>query len=90
MINTINGRQIQRGYSKIFDEVMRTKEPVIITSKNKPMVAIISLDDLDELRQARYRTSAQRLLNLAEGAKEFKSEAPTDLAKNHDKYTWDK
>ena len=46
---TTSSREIQRNYRKIFDEVKKTKKPVIVMRNNKPEVAIIDYKKLEEL-----------------------------------------
>lgn len=42
-------REIQRNYKKIFDEVKKTGEPVVVMKNNKPTVAIIDAKKLSEM-----------------------------------------
>ena len=42
-------REIQRNSKKIFAEVKDTKEPVVVMKNNQPNVAIIDIDQLEEL-----------------------------------------
>ena len=44
-----NSRQIQRNYRKLFDQVKKTKKPLIVMRKNKPDVAIVDIGKLEEL-----------------------------------------
>ena len=46
---TTTAREIQRNYRKIFDEVKKTKEPVFIMRNNKPDVAIVNAQKLEEM-----------------------------------------
>lgn len=46
---TTTGKQLQQNYRKIFDLVIKTKEPVIVMRNNKPDVAIIDVKKLEEL-----------------------------------------
>ena len=46
---TTTAREIQRNYKKIFDEAKRTKEPVFVMKNNKPQVAIIDAQKLEEM-----------------------------------------
>ena len=47
---TTTAREIQRNYRKIFDEVKKTKEPVVVMRNNKPEVAIIDAKQLEEMQ----------------------------------------
>lgn len=43
-------REIQRNYRKIFDEVKKTKEPIVVMKNNKPEVAIVDAKKLAEMQ----------------------------------------
>ncbi len=43
-----SAREIQRNYRKLFDFVKRTKKPLIVMRNNKPDVAIIDFNKLEE------------------------------------------
>ncbi len=43
-------REIQRNYRKIFDDVIKTKEPIIVMRNNKPEVAIVDVKKLEEMQ----------------------------------------
>lgn len=43
-------REIQRNYRKIFDEVKKTKEPVVVMRNNQPEVAIVDAKQLEEMQ----------------------------------------
>lgn len=45
---TTTGKQLQRNYRKIFDEVKKSKEPVIVMRNNKPDVAIVDVTEWEE------------------------------------------
>lgn len=46
---TATARDIQRNYRKVFDTVKRTKEPVFVMKNNKPEVAIVDAQKLQEM-----------------------------------------
>jgi len=46
---TTTAREIQRNYRKVFDTVKKTKEPIFVMKNNKPEVAIIDADQLEEM-----------------------------------------
>lgn len=46
---TTTAREIQRNYRKIFDEVKKTKEPVVVMRNNKPEVVIMDAKKLSEM-----------------------------------------
>ena len=88
---TVSSRDIQRNYRDIVTKVKQTKQPAILMSQKEPQAAIISLDDLEELRQLRRRNSAKNLLAWVEEVRELlKDETlPSDLAARHDYYLWE-
>ena len=47
---TTTAREIQRNYRKIFDEVKRTKEPVVVMKNNQPDVVIMDAKKLSEMQ----------------------------------------
>lgn len=49
---TTTAREIQRNYRKIFDEVKKTKEPVVVMKNNKPEVVIMDAKKLAEMQAA--------------------------------------
>ena len=56
----ISARTIQREYRRVFDEVKSKKQPTIITTNNRPDVAIVSLDMLEKMvTQAEQNRRAQ-------------------------------
>jgi prevent-host-death family protein len=87
----ISTRDIQRNYKEIFEQVKQTKKPVVVMNQKEPQVAIVSLDDLDELQKLRRKNSARALLELAaEVHVLLKDEKlPTDLSTRHDYYLWE-
>lgn len=46
---TTSSREIQRNYRQLFDKVRKTKKPLIVMRNNKPDVAIIDMERLEEL-----------------------------------------
>lgn len=85
---TVTAREILRNYKGVFDGVKRTKQPAVVLSQKQPQVAIISMDDLKELQEAKERKSTKALLDLA-GLIPKGSGLPRDLAEKHDEYTWE-
>ena len=47
---TTTVREIQRNYKKIFEQVKKTKEPIVVIKNNKPDVAIIDVKELEKLQ----------------------------------------
>jgi len=85
---TISARDILRNYKEIFDKVKKTKQPAVVVSQKEPQVAIVSLDDLEKLRQLKNKQSTKALLSMA-GIIPAGSGLPSDLSKKHNEYTWD-
>ena len=85
---TVSAREILRNYKSVFERIRRTRQPAIVMSQKVPQVAIVSLDDLKELQEAKYRKSTQALLDLA-GIIPKGSGLPRDLSDNHTHYAWD-
>ena len=50
MFNTISARQIQREYKKILEKANKSKEPIVVMARNKPLGALIGLDLLEKLQ----------------------------------------
>lgn len=84
---TITPRDILRNYRQIFDKVKTTRRPAVVVSQKKPQVAIISLDDLENLKQLKNKKSTKALLDMA-GIIPKGSGLPADLSKKHNDYTW--
>lgn len=86
--NTITPRDILRNYKEVFDKVKKTNQPAVVISRKEPQVAIISLDDLEKLRQFKNKQSTKALLALS-GIIPKGSGLPYDLSEKHNEYTWD-
>ena len=86
--NDVSVRELLRNYKDIAKRVQKTGKPVIVTSQKKPQVAIVSIKDVETLRQAKGQKSTQTLYKLV-GIIPKGSGLPRDLSKNHDKYTWE-
>lgn len=73
MPKTVSVSDIQKDYRKVFDNVKKTKEPIIVLTNNKPDVAIIDYDALEKLRRIAYEAEIEDTLKVvAEGRKEHK------------------
>lgn len=84
---TISARDILRNYKEVFNRVRNTKQPAVVISQKKPQVAIVSLDDLEKLRQFKNKQSTKALLDMA-GIIPKGSGLPADLSERHNEYTW--
>ena len=49
MPRVVSSRDIQRNYRKIFDEVKKNKQPVVVLTNNNPDVAIVGIEQINEL-----------------------------------------
>lgn len=86
--STVTARDILRNYKKVFDKVKKTKQPAIVVSQKEPQVAIVSLDDLTQLKTLKNKQSTKALLDMA-GIIPKGSGLPADLSAKHDAYTWE-
>jgi prevent-host-death family protein len=84
----VSSRDMQRGYKGIVERVKHTKQPALVLSQNEPQVAIVSLDDYEELRRIRLQKGFEELQRLAQQISEEHKDnpLPTDMSINHDKY----
>lgn len=69
---TTTVREIQRNYKKVFEEVKKTKNPIVVMKNNKPDVAIVDIGELEEL-QAIASVNRGYMEYLQGKAKGFKS-----------------
>jgi len=88
---TVSARDIHRNYKDIVERVKLTRQPAILMSQKEPQAALVSLEDLEELKEARRKNSARALLELAQEAREvLKNEnLPSDLSQRHNYYLWE-
>lgn len=49
MPKTASSRDIQKNYRGLFDEVIKTQEPLFVLNNNKPEVVVVSLTKFEEL-----------------------------------------
>jgi len=74
MPKTVSSSDIQKKYREIFDEVKKTKESVIVLHGNKPDVAIVNFNYLEELRQESYDKELKDAIEtIQEGDRELKA-----------------
>ncbi|MBI4990655.1 hypothetical protein HZB96_01010 [Candidatus Gottesmanbacteria bacterium] len=84
----VTPRDILRNYKEVFGKVKTSKQPAVVISQKEPQVAIVSLDDLEKLKQLKYKQSTKALLSLA-GIIPKGSGLPSDLSEKHNEYAWD-
>ena len=75
----IPARNLQKSYKSIIDEVKAKKRPVVLTTNDKPQSAIVSLEDLEQLKQAKANQAALEMLTLAQEMREELKSLPADL-----------
>ncbi len=81
MPKTVSSSDIQKKYREIFDEVKKTKEPVIVLHGNKPDVAIVDFNYLEELKQESYDQELRDAIEAIRiGDKELKAKKTKVLA----------
>lgn len=81
MLNThfVPARNLQKSYKSIIEDVKTKKRPVVLTTNKKPQAAIVSLEDLERLQQAKATRASLDLLKLALKSKEQLKGLPSDL-----------
>lgn len=60
--DTISARDIQRGYTAIFNRVKKTNKPIVVMANNTPQAAIISLKTLEELTRQQQKEEAFKII----------------------------
>jgi len=50
MFQTVSARQIQREYKKVLGQANKSREPIVVMANNKPLGAVIGLDQLEKLQ----------------------------------------
>lgn len=69
--NTI--REIQRNYKKIFEQVKKTKQPVIVVKNNKPDVAVVDVQTFEAMSRKLEEFEIEKALRSVKlGMKEDK------------------
>ena len=81
MLNTniIPARNLQKSYRSIIQDVKTKKQVVILANRDEPQAALVSLEDLEELNQAKSKQAALKLLKLATDNKQVLKTLPADL-----------
>jgi len=83
MLNTnlIPARDLQKSYKAIIDGVKIKKHAVVLTTNNQPQAAIVSLEDLEKIQQAKNIQASLDMLKLAVENREELKNLPADLRK---------
>jgi len=84
----ITSREILRNQKQVFQLIQSTGQPAIVSVQKQPQVAIISLEDFEQLKKLKEHKYMQSLLQLAEEAPHYNTGGPTDLSENLDQYAW--
>lgn len=77
--STIPARNLQKSYKSIIEGVKTQKLPVVLTTNDQPQAAIVSLEDLERLQQAKAAKASLDLLKLATENREELKSLPADL-----------
>ena len=48
---TASAQQVQHYYRSLFDEVISSREPLVILNNNKPEVIVIDIESYEEMRR---------------------------------------
>lgn len=86
----IPARNLQKSYKSIIESVKTNKQPVILTTNEKPQVAIVSLEDLDRLKAAKVSQAALDMLKIAAESKEELKSLPANLREQADEFLYGK
>lgn len=79
--STLPARNLQKSYKAIIEGVKTKKHAVVLTTNNQPQAAIVSLEDLERLQQAKNIHASLDLLRLAKDNREELKSLPADLRK---------
>jgi prevent-host-death family protein len=87
-ITTVTARELLRDQKSILERVRATGQPAIVVTNREPQVAILPLEDMEELRRLRQKEALDKLMKLVEGIAlgHTGTPLPSDLAENHDEY----
>ncbi len=50
MPETVSSKDMQTSYKVVFEKAMVLREPIVVLKNNKPQVAIVSIDYLEDLQ----------------------------------------
>ena len=82
--NSIPARNLQKFYKSIIEDVKTKKRAIILTTNDKPQAAIVSLEDLEKLQQAKAAQASWDMLKLATESREELKQLPSDLRERAD------
>ena len=81
----IPARDLQKSYKSIINDVKTTRNAVVLTTSGKPQAALVSLEDLEELRRVKARQASLDMLTLAIENREELKRLPADLREQANK-----
>lgn len=82
--NVVPARNLQKSYKSIIGDVKNKKHTVVLTTNDKPQAAIVSLEDLDRLQQAKAMQASLNILKLAAKSRKQLKNLPANLRKKAD------
>lgn len=87
MLNThiIPARNLQKSYKSIIEDVKTKKHTVVLTTNNEPQAAIVSLEDLERLKQTKALQTSLDMLKLATSSRKELKSLPSDLRERANK-----
>lgn len=74
-------RNLQTSYKSVIEGVKTGKRAVVLTTGGEPQAAIVSMEDLEELKRAKAKQAALYMLKLAAENREELKSLPGDLRK---------
>lgn len=72
-------RNLQKSYKSIIEGVKTKKNAVILTTNKKPQAAIVSLEDLERIQQAKAQQGTSEMLKFVEEHKAELKQLPANL-----------
>jgi prevent-host-death family protein len=89
-LTTLATSNLQKSYKAVIEEVKKNKEPVILTTNNHPQAALVSLEDLEQLKQFKAKQAALSMLELAHNNKDELNKLPANLRAQADEILYSK
>lgn len=86
----VPARNLQKSYKSIIEDVKTKKHTVVLTTNNQPQAAIVSLEDLEKIQQAKTMQAALDMLKLATESREELKSLPTNLRERANKILYTK
>lgn len=87
MLNTniMPARNLQKSYKSIIEDVKLKKHAVVLTTNNEPQVALVALEDLEKIQQAKNIQTSIDMLKLAVESREELKGLPSNLREQANK-----